>query len=86
MRYLGEEGEASPFRAAFAYCIGYDTNIGFDDVRPFYSRMMAKKLVRQFITPNLERIAHLPSAERLAVAKDLAAFHRELYELAGRGL
>ncbi|MEK6787441.1 MAG: alpha/beta fold hydrolase [Pseudomonadota bacterium] len=83
VRYLGEEGEASPFRAAFAYCPGYDTSVGFDDVRPFYSRMMAKKLVRQFITPNRERIAHLPTAERLQAAEDLSAFHRELYELAG---
>ena len=83
VRYLGEEGEASPFRAAFAYCPGYDTSVGFDEVRPFYSRMMAKKLVRQFITPNRERIAHLPTAERLQAAEDLSAFHRELYELAG---
>jgi len=83
VRYLGEEGDASPFRAAFAYCPGYDTDVGLDQVRPFYSRMMAKKLVRQFITPNRERIAHLPTAERLQAAEDLAAFHRELYELAG---
>ena len=85
VRYLGEEGDASPFRAAFAYCPGYDTDIGFDQVRPFYSRMMAKKLVRQFITPNLSSIGHLPTAGRLRVARDLAAFHRDLYELAGHG-
>lgn len=83
VRYLGEEGEASPFRAAFAYCPGYDTDVGFEQVRPFYSRMMAKKLVRQFITPNLDRIAHLPTTERLQAAGDLAALHRDLYELAG---
>ncbi|MES2720834.1 MAG: alpha/beta fold hydrolase [Pseudomonadota bacterium] len=82
-RYLGEAGETSPFRAAFAYCPGYDTNIGFDRTQPFYSQMMAKKLVRQFITPNLDRLAHLPTAGRLQTAEDLAAFHRELYELAG---
>ncbi|WP_068858682.1 YheT family hydrolase [Perlucidibaca aquatica] len=83
VRYLGEEGTASPFRAAFAYCPGYDTDIGFDQVRPFYSRVMAKRLVRQFITPNLPSIGHLPTAARLRGAKDLAAFHREIYELAG---
>ncbi|PQA31781.1 YheT family hydrolase [Amnimonas aquatica] len=82
-RYLGEEGEASPFRAAFAYCPGYDTDAGFDRVQPFYSRMMAKKLVRQFITPNLGRIAHLGTTARLQAAADLAEFHRNLYELAG---
>lgn len=82
-RYLGEEGEASLFHAAFAYCPGYDTDIGFDQAQPFYSRMMAKKLVRQFITPNLASIGHLPTAGSLQVAADLAAFHRNLYELAG---
>ena len=81
-RYLGEEGEASLFHAAFAYCPGYDTDIGFDRAQPFYSRMMAKKLVRQFITPNLASIGHLPTAGSLQVAADLAAFHRNLYELA----
>jgi len=83
VRYLGEEGDASPFRAAFAYCPGYDTDSGFDQVRPFYSRVMAKKLVRQFILPNLASIGHLPTASRLQTAADLATFHRDLYQLAG---
>jgi len=83
VRYLGEAGEDSPFRAAFAYCPGYDTHAGFDRVHPFYSRMMAKKLVRQFITPNLDRIAHLPTVARLGDAADLADFHRNMHELAG---
>lgn len=82
-RYLGEEGEATPFRAAFAYCPGYDTNVGFDRAQPFYSRIMGKKLVRQFITPNLERIAHLTTAPSLQTSADLAEFHRNHYELAG---
>ncbi len=83
VRYLGEEGEAAPFRAAFAYCPGYDTNVGFDRAQPFYSRMMGKKLVRQFITPHLAKISHLPTATRLQAATDLGEFHRHLYELAG---
>lgn len=82
-RYLGEEGESSPFHAAFAYCPGYDTHSGFAQVQPFYSRMMGRKLVRQFITPHLERIGHLPTAARLQSAANLADFHHNLYELAG---
>lgn len=82
-RYLGEEGEAAPFHAAFAYCPGYDTNVGFDRALPFYSRMMGKKLVRQFITPNLELLKHLPTVAYLQLATDLGEFHRNLYELAG---
>lgn len=84
-RYLGEEGDASPFQAAFAYCPGYNTDDGFDKAHPFYSRMMAKKLVRQFVAPHWERISHLPTATRLQNAQDLADFHRHMYELAGYG-
>lgn len=83
VRYLGEEGEAAPFRAAFAYCPGYDIDKGFDVVHPRYSRMMARKLVRQFITPNEASLAHLATAPRLHAAEDLATLHRALYELAG---
>lgn len=82
-RYLGEEGEAAPFRAAFAYCPGYDTRNGFDLVHPFYSRMMGKKLVRKLIEPNVERLAQLPTLPRLRASEDLAAFHRNMYELSG---
>lgn len=82
-RFLGEEGDASPFKAAFAYCPGYNTDEGFDKAHPFYSRMMAKKLTRQFITPNLARIGHLPTVARLQEPADLADFHRHMYELAG---
>lgn len=84
-RYLGEEGEASPFRAAFAYCPGYNTDDGFANAHPFYSRMMARKLVRQFITPHHETIAHLATVARLQEARDLADFHHNMYELAGYG-
>lgn len=29
VRYLGEQGEDTPFKAAFAMCPGYNTEIGF---------------------------------------------------------
>lgn len=83
VRYLGEAGEAAPFRASVAYCPGYDIDQGFDQVHPRYSRMMAKKLVRQFITPNAQRLAHLKTLPRLHAAEDLATLHRAMYELAG---
>lgn len=83
VRYLGEEGAAAPFRASFAYCPGYDIDRSFDQVHPFYSRMMAKKLVRQFITPNYPSLAHLTTVPHLHAAEDLATLYRALYELAG---
>lgn len=84
-RYLGEEGAGAPFVAAFADCPGYDTDVGFDRAHPFYSRMMAKKMVGQFITRHLPVIGHLPTTARLKSAESLADFYRHNYELAGYG-
>lgn len=83
VRYLGEEGAAAPFRACFAFCPGYDIDTMFDEVHPFYSRIMAKKLVRQFVTPNQARLAPLATVPLLAAAEDLATLFRAHYELAG---
>ena len=51
VRYLGEQGADTPFKAAFAMCPGYDTDIGFENVHPFYSKVMTKKLFKAFIQP-----------------------------------
>lgn len=83
VRYLGEEGEAAPFEAAFAYCPGYDTDAVFDKTHPFYSRYMTRKLVRQFITRHEDKLAHLKTAKKLKSAESMSEFHRNMYELAG---
>lgn len=83
VRYLGEEVYKARFKASFAYCPGYDTRVGFEKIQPFYSRYMAKGLIKQFIEPNWEQISHLDNAERLRDPTDLADFHRNLYPLAG---
>ena len=36
VRYLGEQGEDTPFKAAFAMCPGYNTELSFKNVHPFY--------------------------------------------------
>lgn len=83
VRYLGEEGAAAPFRATFAYCPGYDTDTGFDNVHPFYSRTLARRLVKQFITPNLTALAQLETLPHLQNARELKEFQNNSYELAG---
>ncbi|ENO16012.1 alpha/beta fold hydrolase [Marinobacter nanhaiticus D15-8W] len=82
-RYLGEEGGDAVFRAAFAYCPGYDTDKAFDLAHPFYSRMMGKKLVKKFVLPNLDVIGHLSTIQQLQGVESLADFYRLGYELAG---
>lgn len=83
IRYLGEQGQDTPLRGAFAYCPGYDIRVAFARSRAPYSRLMARKLVRQFVTPNLETLAHLASFAALEGAQNLDEFHRNLYECAG---
>lgn len=83
IRYLGEQGEDTPLRGAFAYCPGYDIRVAFARSRAPYTHLMARKLVRQFVTPNRAQLAHLPSLAALEGAQNLDEFHRHLYECAG---
>lgn len=83
VRYLGEEGEQTPLKAAFALCPGYNTETGFAYVHPFYSKVMAKKLIKRFIHPYQETWQIYPSWKQLLEVKDLSEFEQCYYELAG---
>ena len=83
VRYLGEQGIDTPFKAAFAMCPGYDTEIGFKNVHPFYSKLMTKKLFKYFIYPYQETWKQIPSVANVMKAKTLAEFEKEYFELAG---
>jgi len=83
VRYLGTMGAETLLRAAFAYSPGYNTDHGFDHIQPFYSRFMAKKLLRKFVEPHAKSIAHLPTFNRLRNAKNLTEFNRHAFEFAG---
>ncbi len=81
--YLGKVGLNTPIKAAVAYCPAYDMRNAFSRAVPFYSKMMAKKLHRLFITPNSETFQHLASYTALKETQDLHEFHQHLYEVAG---
>ncbi len=83
VRYLGVMGSKALFRAAFAYSPGYNTDTGFDHIQPFYSRYMAKKLLRKFVEPRTKHIAHLSTFNRLRNSKNLSEFHHHAFEFAG---
>lgn len=83
VRYLGEEGEQTPLKAAFALCPGYNTETGFANVHPFYSKVMAKKLIKRFIHPYQETWQVCPSWKQLLDVKDLSEFEKLYFELAG---
>lgn len=84
VRYLGEEGPRSLLRAGVAYCPGYDIGVAWGRVPPFYSRMMTRRLQQHFLERHAPALAHLGTYDACLAARDLAAFHEHLYELAGR--
>ncbi|AXI02680.1 YheT family hydrolase [Aquirhabdus parva] len=85
VRYLGEEAEKSVFRAGFAYCPGYNMDEAFQYTQPFYSRLMTKKLIKQFITPNRHQFKHLNTLNQLEQSRNLDDFHKHIYEVSGHG-
>ncbi|MGE8684998.1 MAG: YheT family hydrolase [Acinetobacter sp.] len=83
VRYLGEEGAATPLKAAFALCPGYDTELGFKNVHPFYSKMMTKKLFQRFVEPYPSTWEKTESLFKVLQSKDLAQFERAYFQMAG---
>ncbi len=83
VRYLGEEAQNAPFKAAFALCPGYNTELGFQNVHPFYSKMMTKKLFEKFVTPYRDTWSNTASVEHVLQAKTLLEFEQAYFEMAG---
>lgn len=83
VRYLGEEGEATPLKAAFALCPGYDTELGFKNVHPFYSKMMTKKLFQKFVEPYAATWENTASLMDVLKSQSLEQFERRYFQMAG---
>lgn len=83
VRYLGEEGENTPLKAAFALCPGYNTETGFKNVHPFYSKVMTKKLFKAFIHPYAKTWRDTESLKAVLASKSLEDFQHHYYSLAG---
>ena len=83
VRYLGEQGEQTPFKAAFALCPGYDTELGFKNIHPFYSKLMTKKLFKSFIHPYTSTWKKTASLSQVLATQSLLEFQYQCFELAG---
>lgn len=83
VRYLGEQGLDTPFKAAFAMCPGYDTELGFENVHPFYTKVMTKKLFKAFIQPYPQTWDQVNSVKKVLKTKTLHEFQCEYFEMAG---
>lgn len=83
VRYLGEEGAKTPFKAAFALCPGYNTETGFASVHPFYSKVMAKKLIKKFIQPYQETWQKIPAWQDILLSQNLEQFEQRYFKFAG---
>lgn len=83
VRYLGEAGEHSLFRAAFALSPGYNLETGFDHMHPFYSRYMANKVLNTFVRPHTPVWQSNTGLSHLLAQKELTHVHRHHYQFAG---
>ncbi|OTG66360.1 YheT family hydrolase [Acinetobacter silvestris] len=83
VRYLGEEGEQAPFKASFAMSPGYNTEIGFNNVHPFYTKIMTQKLFKAFIQPYESTWQGVGSVKNVLTTKTLQQFQCEYFEMAG---
>jgi uncharacterized protein len=83
VRYLGEEGEKTPFKAAFALCPGYNTELGFANVHPVYSKVMTKKLFKKFILPYTHTWQDQELVSKVMSCKTLAEFEKAYFQMAG---
>jgi predicted alpha/beta-fold hydrolase len=82
-QYLGRVGNDTPLKAAMAYCPAYDMRNAFSRAKPFYSKMMAKKLKKAFVYPNEATFGHLESYAAMKQCEDLHDYHQHLYGMAG---
>lgn len=83
VRYLGEDGDKTPLKAAFALCPGYNTKLGFSSVHPFYSKVMTKKIINKFIQPYQTTWKNTKSLSKVLKSKSLFDFEQTYFELAG---
>jgi uncharacterized protein len=83
VRYLGEVEEKTPFKAAFALCPGYNTETGFKNIHPMYSKIMVKKLFNCFITPYQETWKSVDTVKDIIRAKNLEEFENVYYPMTG---
>ena len=81
--YLGAVGSNTSLKAAMTYCPAYDMRNAFSRAKPFYSKMMTKKLQKAFILPNEKTFGHLDSFEAMKSCEDMHEYHQHLYGMAG---
>ena len=76
-------GKKSAFKAAFAYCPGYNLNEVFKVAHKAYSQYMTHQLIKTFILAHQDQTSQLSTYQALISARDLHEFQLAVYELAG---
>lgn len=83
VRYLGEEGDASPLKAAVAVCPAYDIRDAFRDVHAGYDAFLSRRLIGFFLRRNAAVLGSVRGFETCAASRSMAEFHDRLWPLAG---
>ena len=83
VRHLGEEGTATPFAAAIAYCPGYDTTRAFHRIHPLYDRYLVRALRRYFLERHADALSAEPGFATALASRTVGQLHDRQYALAG---
>lgn len=82
-RYLGEVGSATPIKAAFAYCPGYDLTMAFDRVHGFYNHYLAKIIKEKFFLPYRQHFQQSKNFQLLMQSSTVSEMQKLLYPFSG---
>lgn len=83
VRYLGEEGAATPLAAAVAYCPGYDTTRAFHRIHPLYDRWLVGAVRRYFLERHAAVLAAHPGFAEAMASRTVGELHDRQYPFAG---
>jgi predicted alpha/beta-fold hydrolase len=83
VRYLGEEGAATPLSAAIAYCPGYDTTRAFHRLHRAYDRYLLPAVRRHFLERHADALRALPGWEHVLASRTVGELHDRQYSFAG---
>ena len=83
VKYLGEQGDGAPIKAAIACCPGYDLERAFTRVTSFYDRLMTKRMIRFFLYRHESMLKAAQGYDECEASVSMKDFFGNIYKIAG---
>ena len=83
VRYLGEEGAATPLAAAIAHCPGYDTTRAFHRIHRAYDRYLLPAVRRHFLERHAAALRAVPGYAEMLASRTVGELHDRQHRFAG---